>query len=262
MPLNFGIVASSALGIPDSPVAGYTLWLDATDAATITSSGGDVSQWNDKSGNARNFTQSSATAKPKTGTRTINSKNTIDFDGTNDFMACASSTSFFNYLHNNTGGTVFIVGIVDDNADTKMLLCNNGATTTETGFCLFVTDTERDRIFVTKSTGGTTVVNDLNRITYTGGSSFYTTTKIDSGNGTAAERYKISLNGGAFAGGNTQTAAASASNATSNLHMGINSDASTGAYDGCIGEIIFYSGILSAGDIAINQTYLANKWGF
>ena len=40
------------------------LWLDASDAATITPSGGPVSQWNDKSGNGRHATQINAALQP------------------------------------------------------------------------------------------------------------------------------------------------------------------------------------------------------
>jgi hypothetical protein len=57
------------------------LWLDAADTTTITASSGSVSQWNDKSGNSRNFTQGTAGAQPTTGTRTQNSLNVLDFDG-------------------------------------------------------------------------------------------------------------------------------------------------------------------------------------
>jgi hypothetical protein len=39
-------------------------WLDAADASTITESGGAVSQWDDKSGNARHASQSSSSIRP------------------------------------------------------------------------------------------------------------------------------------------------------------------------------------------------------
>ena len=56
------------------------LWLDASDASTITDAGaGAVSQWRDKSGNARHFAQSTPSARPTTGTRAQNSLNVIDF---------------------------------------------------------------------------------------------------------------------------------------------------------------------------------------
>lgn len=43
------------------------LWLDSSDAATITASGGLVSQWADKSGNLRHATQATAGIQPATG---------------------------------------------------------------------------------------------------------------------------------------------------------------------------------------------------
>ena len=61
-------------------------WYDAADTATITSSSGAVSQWNDKSGNGRNLTQATAANQPTTGSNTINSLNVIRFDGSNDVV--------------------------------------------------------------------------------------------------------------------------------------------------------------------------------
>jgi hypothetical protein len=237
------------------------VWLDASDTGTITSSGGDVSQWSDKSVNGRNFTQSSATAKPKTGTRTLNGKNVIDFDGSNDFLSCPSSTALFNYFHNSTGATLFIVGIVDDTATLKMILNNEGGTSANNGFRIRISATEQDNIIIRRGVSGTSNAAILDNITLTGGSGFYLTNKFDAGNATAANRLKISLNGGAFLGSNVDTGSASASNATYNLHLGIEANSLTSPWNGAFGEIIMYSGILSAGDITATQSYLATKWG-
>lgn len=46
------------------------IWLDASDSSTITLNGINVSQWNDKSGNGRNATQSTAANQPLYGTNT------------------------------------------------------------------------------------------------------------------------------------------------------------------------------------------------
>jgi len=69
-----------------SDLLGLELWLDASDASTITSSGSPatVSQWDDKSGNARNVTQGTAANQPTTGSTTQNGLNVISFDGSND----------------------------------------------------------------------------------------------------------------------------------------------------------------------------------
>ncbi len=55
-------------------------WYDASDTVTITANNGLVLQWNDMSGNNNHATQSTSALQPKTGTRTINNLNAIDFD--------------------------------------------------------------------------------------------------------------------------------------------------------------------------------------
>ena len=61
------------------------LWLDASDTSTITASSGSVSEWRDKSGNARHVSQGTAASQPTTGTATQNGKNVLSFDG-GDFL--------------------------------------------------------------------------------------------------------------------------------------------------------------------------------
>lgn len=56
------------------------LWFDASDASTIIESGGEVSQWNDKSGNGDNATWS--ISKPTYELGAFNGKDSIYFDGT------------------------------------------------------------------------------------------------------------------------------------------------------------------------------------
>ena len=72
-----------------SPLAlSPALWLDAADTSTITSSSNQVSQWNDKSGNARHMTQATSANQPITGA-SVNSLNAITF-GSAASMATAS----------------------------------------------------------------------------------------------------------------------------------------------------------------------------
>jgi hypothetical protein len=53
-----------ALWTPAQLGSALALWLDADDASTITLNGSNVSQWNDKSGNARHVSQAVGTAQP------------------------------------------------------------------------------------------------------------------------------------------------------------------------------------------------------
>lgn len=92
-----GISVTPTLGSPtvteNTPSSGWTPsddssiihWWDADDAGTISSSGGLVSGWDDKAGN-QHWTQT-AGDQPSTGTRTLNGKNVIDFDGTKSLEA-------------------------------------------------------------------------------------------------------------------------------------------------------------------------------
>lgn len=71
---------------PSQLGADLALWLDATDADTITLNGSTVSQWDDKSGNGRNVLQATASQQPTFVSNGLNGKPTISFDGTNDIL--------------------------------------------------------------------------------------------------------------------------------------------------------------------------------
>ena len=86
MPSTLGIVDSRAFTPLDLSPA---LWLDAADTATITESGGSVSQWNDKSGNGRHVSQATAAQQPTTGAATHNGRNVVSFNGSQDLRNAA-----------------------------------------------------------------------------------------------------------------------------------------------------------------------------
>lgn len=64
------------------------LWFDAMDVATVTLISGRVSQWNDKSGNARNVSQTSTFAQPTWNNAGLNGKPSIRFD--NNFYSTSA----------------------------------------------------------------------------------------------------------------------------------------------------------------------------
>ena len=99
-PYAFGAGTPAAFA-PDD-IAGLELWLDADDDSTITEASGVVSQWDDKSSNARHFTAASG-QRPTTGSTTLNSKNVIRFNGSSHRMTRAS------FMHALVGHTLLIV---------------------------------------------------------------------------------------------------------------------------------------------------------
>lgn len=91
-----GIVAGAPAAAPGPAPGPWTpadittdLWLDAADAATITESGGLVSQWSDKSGNARHATQANSAIQPTVQAEAQNGLDVIRYviDDKLDFAA-------------------------------------------------------------------------------------------------------------------------------------------------------------------------------
>lgn len=64
-----------------------SIWFDASDASTITLNGSTVSQWRDKSGAARNMSQSTAASQPTYVASSINGRAVVSLDGVNDWMS-------------------------------------------------------------------------------------------------------------------------------------------------------------------------------
>ena len=116
MPLITTRSAASARGLGfcqqtgprTSPISGYELWLDSSDASKFTySSGSVVSSWTDKSSNGYVFQPTSTSVAP-TRTGTQNSKSTLVFDGTDDMLLSTAATSTWKFLHDGTQSTVII----------------------------------------------------------------------------------------------------------------------------------------------------------
>jgi len=79
--VNFSDIRASAVAwTPTSLGSSLSLWLDAGDASTITSSAGLVSEWRDKSGNSRHATQGTTNSRPSTN------GSGLTFDSSNKFM--------------------------------------------------------------------------------------------------------------------------------------------------------------------------------
>ena len=81
----------------DLPVkGGLLLWLDAADDSTFSySSGNIVSQWRDKSGLNNHSSQATVGNQPSRSTFQ-NSRKTVNFDGTNDFLDGTSALTLAN----------------------------------------------------------------------------------------------------------------------------------------------------------------------
>ena len=225
--LGISIPGTSGLVQAFSPLdLSPVLWLDASDTSTITEVGGAVSQWDDKSGNGNDVTQGTAAAQPTSGTRTLNGLNVLDFDG-NDLLQSGNFSSAL------TARTIFGVAVSDQTASIAYVVDGN-------------------------------VLNNRSAVGISGaGYRLYQGIGINAGTSdTSSHIYRAVFD------------------ATDTLHIdGVStisgdagSESMTGAtigaapsgvlpWDGTIAEVIVIDGTLTAGEISLTESYLANKWG-
>lgn len=243
---------------PSSPVAGYYVWLDAADTSTITQASGAVSQWTDKSANAFAFTQATAAYKPSTNVDTQNSKNVLTW-GANDLLESTAVSSTWKFLHY-AAHTVFIAFKQTSNGSAAGLLQTNAAASANIGFYMWHQPTSVFQHQISYGVSGNTVaINSTGSVLTTNFG--YVTVIGDPQNGTAANRSDIRVLQGAAIKNNVATNAAANLSPTTTLRIGDYIAGGGVALTGTLGEIIIYNSILSAGDILLNQQYLAAKWG-
>jgi len=262
-----GILASSGVsgggGFVPTDIAGLKAWYDASDTSTISLSGSAVTQWNDKSGNNFHVTQSTSAQRPSSGINTINSKNVLTFGG-DDVLAAGSSADWV-FLHNSTGSTVFAVAIDDNTVDFEYSIFADSVGSSEVGCGLRIAlDGANPRTlspFVSTGGGSGTLVSLISGGTFSSGTAFYVSGIWDNNNATLANRSLWRKNGGTQFGTNAQNDSPVSSNPARALCIGNNTNTGSYAWTGKIAEIIMYTGVLSSGNVASVNSYLASKWG-
>lgn len=102
------------------------LWLDGGDKSSITHVSGDVSQWNDKSGQNNHAVQTVTPDKPMTNVNTLNSRNVVTFAGSEylsiPYTAELNPTEFSVFVVVNSsdveGNTQGVVSNLQNDGDT------------------------------------------------------------------------------------------------------------------------------------------------
>jgi hypothetical protein len=239
-----GITASAAFSPAD--IAGLVAWYDASDAGSITESGGLVSQLDDLSGNGYHLTQGTGANQPSTGTRTMGTEalNAIEFASGKYLSRTVSSIggnahTWYAAVQMDTIGngnyartfTLTASGVLDyNNPSSISAILRNDASA---GYGSFYNNTPRafaaaadgaDHCVVTQRDG------DGSSVWINGGSA-----TTASGLGTTALAVVTIVMGGETAG-------------TANL-------------DGMIGELIWYSSALGTTDRETVRDHLNAKWG-
>ncbi len=233
-----GVDSGSQVFLPNS-ISDLNLWLDASDTATITHSSNAVSAWLDKSTNAYSFTQSTGTRQPLTNTSTINGRNVIDFDGTDDFLnvTTVSFPSLANLTVGNT--TTFLVSQIDTLKDQFMLNGRDGVNN-----YYFLRANSANNIGRHSTTADTSTIATV--------SAGQILTNVLLRDGTTQAGY---LDGGAAFSNTSATDVTLTELVLGALTLG------NRLLDGKIAELIVYKRALSGTEIDQVGNYLAAKWG-
>ena len=225
-------VSYSTAFSPKTNISGCQLWMDATDSTTITRSGANITQWNDKA----NLYTGTATNNPQYNSSPINGLPTIHFDGSSGRYVLITANNYnYSYM------TYFMV--------IRWLSGTGGFMGTDTpGNYGRALEVSSPYVYM---------------LLY---SQFYTTTvQLTAGQPCILSAYfnsttdfTVILNGVktlfsvSQGAGNTNT---------NGFNIGVSNPTNTGSHSFDMGEGIVYNSILSDSQRQQVESYLAQKWG-
>jgi hypothetical protein len=233
-PAGLGL-SSSLFGLPSNKILwtpnrlSCELWLDAADSNTIILSSSAVSQWNDKSGNSRNASQTTPANRPTLNT--LNGVNCLNFNGISNLLEGASG------INDTNDFSIFIVGDVS---------IGRGLDGFGSGWSINSNISYFSIVTVSPTAVGYSVSYTVSGNLRFG--AFQQNSKILTGN---------------TLGNSMQNTSTGQTLRTSTKDLQIGRTAfSTGYSSGNIGEILIFSSILTDTNRQIIEGYLAYKWGF
>ncbi len=232
-------------------LSGLSMWFDAADRTTITLSGTNVAQWNDKSGKGNNL--SAASARPTYTSNAQNNLNVVTYDGTQNLTT--GSISANNFAGGTTNLTTFVVFSLSN---------TNTGTNYSSPFC-WANGGGAPRIAATwegTSAGLEMDVGSVNpiRTSFTSpalatNNTFYFLSYWKNGATT-----QLNVNGSNGASGSGQD---TTNYGSCNFDFNVGNGFSNSQYfmRGNIGELIFFSTTLNTTNFQKIEGYLAYKWG-
>ena len=251
-------------------IPGLAAWYDAADSASITLDSGRVSQWSDKSGNARHATNtSSGSTQPNYTTAGRNGLNVLTFAAASVQRLTVAGTGTFNFLHNGTDSYFVAVtkyGATSNPDAIYMLFGNSGGASANTGIIYAFDDrssasrSNASNVFVARGVLGQSTASSLINDVITPNTFCVQEHLLATANATASQRLLVSINGGSYQGNNTLTNAPSSGNATFALQRGAAGD-STAPLQGDICELLFFNQQPTAAARDLIRRYLGSKWG-
>ncbi|MDS0301030.1 PKD domain-containing protein [Halogeometricum sp. S1BR25-6] len=250
------VTNSISVGLPQN---GLRLWLRADEG--VVESGGDVSMWQDQSGNHYDFTTADETERPALVSNAVNGRAALRFDGTGDRLQNESTLG----IPNDSGRTFFVVckydqAVLDQGKRSPVLMQGlTGSSTNHYGFegnSYRETD-NRNYVYLVGSSYRTSVeldatynVHTLRTTTFPAWEDIASTTTyyvngVDSGSLSEITYNHVDFNG------DTSTLGSFAHRAESGYS----------SHHGDIAEVLAYDEALSDDERRVVEQYLSEKYG-
>jgi hypothetical protein len=222
-----------ATGFSPKSISGLLVWLDANDASSYTIATG-ISEWRDKSGNGRTFSQSTGNNQPVVSATKQNGMTLFEFDGTNDrltatgnWLQIANCTLFAAFKRNSGayGGIIASSG----NFDNSPGLLIDSSSPVVRGYSNF-----------SPGAAGSATTFQVMSGTVTNGDTVAFT------NGTQSDSDAAS---GSLGSDQTTTS------------IGTYRTTAANYLNGLLGEVLAFSRVLTASERRTVEAYLGKKWG-
>lgn len=226
------------------------LWLDAADASTVSVATG-VSEWRDKSGNGRHFTQTATASQPAYNLNGINGLRSISYDPTNDALQRTPEAWAFQYPI-----TSFIVfrATAFTNAYNSLFDFFTANGPTAAGWTNLIKSNGRSAVYLTSTAGTQPNYDGTGVVTYVTNKTYIFT-------GIHQNNSLVGLQNGNTDGSNTGSYTLRTNLSTSPLYIG-SSPPFSRYTNWQIGEVIITNNAaLSTSDQLKIEGYLAWKWG-
>lgn len=225
--------------ITPADLPNLALWLDGMDYNTLTFNSGDISQWNDKSGNANHATQGVAAAQPLYVSTGLSGRPTLDFD-TSQSLTIADSSS----LNYTTMSYFMVLQRQTDTGGVQVAMNRYGA---QREFQIAVVANDLFQLQAS-SNGSTTTHSVDSSVTATTGGAHLVHCCYDGSD------IILSVD--------NEPPVATSMSGIFNSNTDITIGRATGAnFMGRISEIIMYTQVLSTSQSNKITRYLAQKWG-
>lgn len=250
-----------------------TFWLDAQDSSTVVLSGANVTSWNDKSGNSRNFTQGTAGRYPGYSSSEINGYPALTFNGASPGSTGAGldfgSSNFPLFSTNSSAVTFFFVYKANDLSWQQFFFTWNVTGSCQNFECgMYDMGGSRGPAYAFGVHKGCSQGVRGTWIATGSGTSYIHVIQVKA-SGSAPSNYLQRINKTTITSSNSYAGAwfSAGSYPTGNgtCRIGARKDSDTSGFEstfsGSIGEIILYKSELSLENIQLVENYLANKWG-